>query len=551
MTEKTKKPTIIPRRNKQKKRKLPQTDYCVQVIPAKNPVYVDTVEELPKKRVAAYCRVSTEEEAQASSFELQVDYYTKMISERDDWRLVEIYADEGISGTQMKHRENFNRMIEDCKAHKIDMIITKSISRFARNVVDCISTVRMLKMLNPPVSVYFEKERIDSTDEKMEVFLTMMASFAQEESRSISTNISWAIRNRMKDGTQKIPTTSLLGYDSDENYNLVIIEPEAETVRTIFRSLLQGNHPATIADQLNKSGVTTVLGNAWTANSVRNIIRNEKYCGDVLMQKTFTVDYLSHKIKKNSGQREQYFIADHHPGIVSHEEWDQAQARLEELSGKHRKKKMKQQRLIPMRRGLLMGYIPISPNWRTLSHTRLVSATEKVMAEVNFNDAAVIEQIKEREEKNMGILEGFEVIDLKEAKGESVLTVSSASLKFNKATAVELNYPSYIRVFQNAKENKVAIQPCTEKTSNAIPFSKPESEQTYAIVVKLPALMVEFRRYFAFEENGEKQTYTMQGTLYPEDNVIIYDLNQAEKVSSKEKRRGRKTVKETETTNKN
>ena len=210
------KPNVIPKRaKKQKKRTSQKKAFDVKVIPAKNPVVEDEVDLLPKKRVAAYCRVSTDEEAQATSYDLQVDYYTKLITERDDWELVEVYADEGISGTQTKHRENFNRMIEDCEAGKIDMIITKSISRFARNVVDCISTVRKLKDRNPPISVYFEKERVDSLDEKMEVFLTMMASFAQEESRSISTNIRWAIQNRMKEGTQKVQNSGLYGYDTD------------------------------------------------------------------------------------------------------------------------------------------------------------------------------------------------------------------------------------------------------------------------------------------------------------------------------------------------
>lgn len=256
------KPNVIPKRaKKQKKRTAQKKAFDVKVIPAKNPVMEDEVDLLPKKRVAAYCRVSTDEEAQATSYDLQVDYYTKLITERDDWELVEVYADEGISGTQTKHRENFNRMIEDCEAGKIDMIITKSISRFARNVVDCISTVRKLKDRNPPISVYFEKERVDSLDEKMEVFLTMMASFAQEESRSISTNIRWAIQNRMKEGTQKVQTSGLYGYDTDEDGNIVIIEEEARVVRTIYQSFNKGSHPFDIAARLNGLGFTTVMGN--------------------------------------------------------------------------------------------------------------------------------------------------------------------------------------------------------------------------------------------------------------------------------------------------
>lgn len=211
--------------------------------------------DAPKKRVAAYCRVSTDEEEQKSSFELQVEHYTKSIGTHEDWVLAGIFADKGISGTQIKHREQFMKMIEDCKAGKIDMIITKSISRFARNVVDCLSTIRTLKALNPPIGIFFEKENLDSLDEKSDVFLTMLASFAQEESRSISSNIRWAIRNRMKEGTQKIPTNALYGYDTDDDGNMVVIEGEAEVIQTIYRKFVQGIHPADIAESLNDEGI--------------------------------------------------------------------------------------------------------------------------------------------------------------------------------------------------------------------------------------------------------------------------------------------------------
>lgn len=186
-----------------------EQDYEVEVRPATVGVVPDG-ETAPIKKVAAYCRVSTDEEAQASSFELQVKYYTELIASHEDWMMVDIYADEGISGTQVKHCENFIRMIDDCKSGKIDMVLTKSISRFSRNVVDCLTNIRLLKNMKSPVEVYFEKERLSSLDDKTDMVLSLMASIAQEESRSISANISWAIRNRMKDGTQKIVTAQLL-----------------------------------------------------------------------------------------------------------------------------------------------------------------------------------------------------------------------------------------------------------------------------------------------------------------------------------------------------
>lgn len=377
----TSKKTVKERKPRKKKKSItPTRTFQVEVIPAKKLSPKET-DETPKLRVAAYCRVSTDEEEQESSFELQVEHYNKYISAHEDWELAGIYADKGISGTQVKHREQFLQMIEDCKHKKIDKIITKSISRFARNVYECLKYIRELKELKPPVGITFEKENIDSLDEKSDVFLTMLASFAQEESRSISANLRWAIRNRMKEGTQKIPTGSLYGYDTNDDGEMVIVETEAEIVRTIYRRFVKGEHPADIAEYLNSIGTTTVLGNPWRTESVKGILRNEKYCGDVIMQKTITIDYLTHKTKKNEGELDQYYIRDHHEPIIQREIWEIAQDMLEMLPGKRRKKKRKKQRLTPVTKGLLKGFVPIRPEWRTVSHLRLWTATCRVLGE--------------------------------------------------------------------------------------------------------------------------------------------------------------------------
>lgn len=375
-----KKPLVIERRRGKERKKTPRLTktYEVKIIPATIGVVMET-EEPPKKRVAAYCRVSTDQEAQETSLEEQMAHFNTVIAEHSDWELAGIYADEGISGTQVKHRVQFQQMIEDAKAKKIDLILTKSISRFARNVVDCLTNIRLLRNLRPPVSVYFDKERLDSLDEKAEVFLTMLASFAQEESRSISTNIKWATRSRMKAGTQKVGTTSLLGYDTDDNGEMVIVTNEAEVVRTIYMSFEKGMHPTEIAEKLNALEIKTIKNNPWSSEAVKNILRNEKYCGDVLMQKTYTVDCLTHKSKKNEGEVEQYFIPDHHPAIVDREIWEKAQVRLEQIAGKRRRLRPKQQRLIPLRKGILLGFVPIKPTWKSVSFKRLETATEKVM----------------------------------------------------------------------------------------------------------------------------------------------------------------------------
>lgn len=540
-------PTVVVRKPKKKKKGSGnRKEFEVQVIPATKGV-TPPGEDPPAKRVAAYCRVSTDEDAQATSFDLQVKHYTEYIASQENWILAGIYADEGISGTQVKHREQFQKMIEDCEAGNIDMIITKSISRFARNTVDCLTTIRKLKALKNPVEIYFEKERLSSLDEKMDMFLSMMASFAQEESRSISANIRWAIRNRMKNGTQKIPTSALLGYDTNEDGEMVIIEQEAAIVRTIYKSFVQGVHPGLIATRLNGVGAKTVYGNDWTSDSVRKILRNEKYCGDVLMQKTITVDYISHTSKINEGEAEQYYIADHHDPIVSREIWNKAQELLDKQSWQKWKRR-EQQRLMPVRSGRLKGFISISKEWKGVSLTRLISATLKVR-EADLEEMAETDQPqevkKESEDINMSekaILKGFVEVELEESKGDSVMTLTSANLKFNKATAQELGFPAYVKMYIDAPNRKAAIEPCTQSAKNAVPFSKDEKKQNYAVVVKVPALLTAARKLADVDENSESISFN--GTLYPRDKVIIFDLSQGQ--PTKKRRRRKKANEESE-----
>lgn len=376
------------------------------------------------------------------------------------------------------------------------MVIIKSISRFARNVVDCLTNIRKLKSLNPPVDIYFEKERLYALDEKTDMILSLIASIAQEESRNISANIRWAIKNRMKDGTQKIPTSSLLGYDTDEDGNMVIIEQEAQIVRTIYKSFVQGVHPHLIAKRLNSLELRTVFRNSWTSAAVRNILCNEKYCGDVLMQKTITVDYLTHKTKKKEGEEAQYYIADHHDAIISREIWDKTQEILGQTRWRGWKRR-EQQRLIPVKGGRLRGFIPISAEWKEVSVTRLLTVTGKLVDTDSQPKEKIIGKGESQTERGgfimqeSGILEGFMEVDLEQAYGDSVLTVTESNLNFNKATAVELNYPSYIRMLVNAEKKQVAIQTCKESSKNAVKFGKEKEKQKYAVVIKAPALRLQ------------------------------------------------------------
>ncbi|MCM1167974.1 MAG: recombinase family protein, partial [Ruminococcus sp.] len=268
-----------------------------------------------KKRVAAYARVSTDSEEQLSSYEAQVGFYTRHIQGNPDWEFVRVYTDEGISGTNIKKREGFNRMIRDALNGKIDLILTKSISRFARNTVDTLTTIRKLK--EKGIEVYFEKENIYTLDAKGEVMITIMSSLAQEESRSISENVTWGIRKSMEDGKVSLGYKHFLGYEKGADGLPQIVEEEAETVRKIYRLFLDGRTVRSIAEQLTDEGIPTPSGKKnWSVSTIMSILQNEKYKGDALLQKTYTVDFLSKKVKKNKGEIPQYYIQNSHPAII-------------------------------------------------------------------------------------------------------------------------------------------------------------------------------------------------------------------------------------------
>ena len=303
----------------------------VRVIPANiNIARRGNGEEASKIKVAAYARVSTHEEEQQSSYQLQVSYFKEYIERKTDWELYKVYSDEGVTGTNTKYRTGFNQMIEDAKKGEFDYIITKSISRFARNTLDCLTYVRMLKSLDKPVGVIFDRESIDTLDSRSEVLLTIISSIAEEESKTISANVSWGVTKRFSQGIPHIPTTYFLGYDEDEDGNLIINEEEAKIVRRIFCEFLGGKGTPLIAKGLTEDKVKTARGNAkWTSDAVLKLIKNEKYCGHALCQKSVTLDPLTHKRVRNKHHKPQYFIRNNHPSIISEEDWNRAQKELE------------------------------------------------------------------------------------------------------------------------------------------------------------------------------------------------------------------------------
>ena len=286
----------------------------VQVIPATVRSYTKKLMDSQKKRrVAGYARVSTDHDEQLTSYEAQVDYYTRYIQSRNDWEFVGMYTDEGISATNTKHRKGFKRMIDDAMDGKIDLIITKSVSRFARNTVDCISWVRKLKEKN--VAVYFEKENLNTLDDSTEMILTILSSQAQEESRAISTNVKWGYARKFEKGESTGQRS--YGFRKAPTGEMCIVEKEAAVIRNMARWFLDGDSLERIKHRLEDAGIETTTGKkTWSTGTIYNILTNEKIMGDVLLQKTFTADYLTKRRVKNSGQQKQYYVKNHHEAII-------------------------------------------------------------------------------------------------------------------------------------------------------------------------------------------------------------------------------------------
>ncbi|MBO5320281.1 MAG: recombinase family protein [Ruminococcus sp.] len=306
----------------------------VTIIPAKAQT-AENRDKYHQLRVAAYCRVSTEQEEQQNSYQVQIAYYTDLINKKKEWTLAGIFADEGISGTQTKKRTEFNRMIRMCRNKKIDLVITKSISRFDRNTVDCLEYVRQLKDLG--IGVIFEKESINTLTMTSEFMIALYGSFAQAESESISKNVSWGKEKAYREGKVQFQYKYLLGYKKGADGRPEIVPEEAEIIRLIYKLFLDGYSMTRIKKLLEDKEYLTAQGKkVWNESLIRSILKNEKYVGDALLQKTFTSDCITHKIVKNHGERPMYLVTNHHKPIVDRDKFNRVQQELARRSSKRK-----------------------------------------------------------------------------------------------------------------------------------------------------------------------------------------------------------------------
>lgn len=342
----------------------------------------ELAEEPSKLRVAAYCRVSTQEEKQVGSFDMQIHHFAKRIEANPQWELVEIYQDEGISATTVEKRLGFQKMIADAVDGKIDLILTKSISRFGRNIVDILDNLRTLSALNPPVSVEFETEGITYTgDGRNNLLISLLAALAEMESQQKSEAIKAGIRWRMAEGIYKFSVQNTLGFYRDHFGRLVIEPTEARIVEYIYESCLEGATPAEIAAALTEQGIKSPMGNdLWSAGTVRSILRNEKYCGDALMQKTYTKDFRTHKSVKNTDLN-MYFKENHHTAIIKKEDWIKVQKLLSERHSTAERATLRRLSnhfvAYRVKDGLFKGYLFIDSRWSFMERQEFMKIVDE------------------------------------------------------------------------------------------------------------------------------------------------------------------------------
>lgn len=459
----------------QLRRVYQQTDECEKTfIPAKPKV--DLYGEGHMFRVCAYCRVSTDNDEQLSSFELQQAHYKQVVQDHPNWELKRIYADEGISGTSLKNRDAFNEMIAACQRGEYDLIVTKSVSRFARNLVDCISLIRMLKSQTPPVGVFFETDNLYTLAENTEFMLSFLATFAQEESVKKSEAMNWSLQQRFKDG--KLLTPAPLGYDRPKDVTgryikyapLEINEEEAKTVRFIYDAYLSGWSQEQIANFLTDIGCETKTGGAaWNSSSVGYILTNERYCGSVLTWKTFTADLYEHKHKKNNQDRDQYLYKDRHDAIISVEKFEAAQVLLENRKH-HIRGGLPVMHVID--EGIFKGFIPINHHWVNDDPGTYYDICNSI------KQPAKVKRIDKRYFSSFD-LDGYQVVRGQfmqiRYEGPSI-SINKERISFNRFCMQRFEDVAYVQLLLHPTERRIAIRPCGSNDAHSIRW-RPDPEK--------------------------------------------------------------------------
>lgn len=472
------------------------------------------------KRVAAYARVSTIDINQTTSYELQKNHYTDLIQKHEGWVFVDIYADEGISGTSLNHRDAFVRMIEDCKQGKIDLIVTKSVSRFARNTLDCLEYVRELKNLPNPVGIFFETENIYTLDSRSEMALSFIATMAQEESHIKSDIMNASIEMRFSRGILLTPV--LLGYDKDENGRLVINEVEAKTVKLIFFLYLYGNTCQQIANILTEYGRKTKKGNTkWTAGTVLQVLQNERHCGDVLTRKTWTPNYLDHKSKKNRQNLEQRRWKNQHDAIISRADFMAVQELI-------RNAKYGNKGFLPELRvvdeGILKGYVSVNPRWAAFLAKDYIEASSSILdIQENKNEEVKIEvqggdfDLRKYQVARSQFFDRSNIVSM---------TFSINNIIFSTECIKKMPKNQFVEMLINPCKKMFAVRQCNkDECRNAVQWSKRKGDLFLTRVISGAAFIPTI--YEIMNWNVDHK-YRLRGEVHTNGNEVLITFNMTE-----------------------
>lgn len=500
------------------------TTTTVQFFPAKAKANIYAKDHI--YRTCAYCRVSTESDMQMTSYDLQVEHYRNLASEHPNWDLQKVYADRGISGTSLKNREQFNEMLEACLAGKYNLIVTKSVSRFARNLVDCISLVRKLKAHNPPIGVFFETDNLFTLSEDSELKLSLLATFAQEESTKKRESMIWSLIERFKRGQLLLP--ECYGYtrerDSTRKHyvkgsKLQVVEEEAIVVCFIYDAFLAGYPLESISEILTSAEVPTATGTTdWSVGGLRYILSNERYCGNVLTWKTVTTDMFEHTHKKNDGDQDQYLYEQVHDPIIPVSKFEAAQVLL--ANRKHGVKAFPRMHVIDD--GIFRGYIPVNHHWMNNDPHTYYEASNSVRTPHRVQKIA-------RREFSRFDLNGYQVV-----RGQFMMhraecpaiTINDKRISFNVECQRKFHDVNYIQLLIHPVERKIAIRPCFAMDVYSIRWridaDRPFIPKSIACQYFSDAL------YQIMGWNPEYQ-YRIRGTwaYRGKDQIIVFDITNA------------------------